>query len=72
MLQGLAFEIFHGQIGAAIFFADIVDGADIGVIQGGGGAGLAAEPIEHGKLASDLVGEKFERDEAAEAGVLGL
>jgi hypothetical protein len=42
------------------------------VIQGRGGAGLAAETVEHGKLASDLVGEKFERDEAAEAGVLGF
>ena len=72
VFERLAFEVFHRQVGSAVFFADVVDGADIGVVQRRGGPGLAAEPVEHGKLAADLIGEKFERDEAPQAGVLGL
>ena len=72
VLERLAFEVFHGQKGSAVFFADVVDGADVGVVQRRGGAGLAAEAVEDGKLAANLVGQKFECDEAAKAGVLGL
>ena len=72
VLERLAFEIFHGQKGLALLFADIVDGADVGVVQRGGGSGLAAKPVQHGKLAADVIGQKFECDEAPEASVFGL
>jgi hypothetical protein len=34
VLQGRPFEAFHHQERAAVLFADVVDGADVGVIQG--------------------------------------
>jgi hypothetical protein len=72
VFEGLALEIFHGQKRAAIFFADVVDGADVGVVQGRGGTGFAAEPIQNGEMAADLIGQKLERNETAEARVLGF
>ncbi len=53
-------------------FADVVDGADVGMVERGGGAGFALEAFEGLRIASEIVGEKFERDEAAEAGVFGF
>jgi hypothetical protein len=33
VFQGLAFQILHGDEGFAVFFADVVDRANIGMIQ---------------------------------------
>ncbi len=68
-LQGLAFEQFHGDERAALEFADIVDGADVGMIERGGGAGLAAETFDSLGVMGDIIRQKFESDVAAEAGV---
>src|SRR5215469_440151 len=43
VLQRSALEEFHDDIGEAVFFADIVNRADVGMIQRRGGLGLAAE-----------------------------
>jgi hypothetical protein len=72
MLECLAFEEFHGQEGTAVFLADVVDGADIWVVKRRGGARFAAETVEHGKLAADLVRQKLERDETAKTAVFSL
>jgi hypothetical protein len=37
VLERGAFEEFHHYVGFAILLTDIVDGADVGVIQGGSG-----------------------------------
>ena len=52
--------------------ADFVDGANIRVIQRGGGAGFAAETFERLRIADEIFGKKFESDEAAEFGVFGF
>ena len=57
---------------AAVVFADVVDGADIGMIEGGGGFGFALEAFEGLRVASEIVGEEFESDGAIEARVLRL
>ena len=44
--------------------------ADVGMIQPGRGASLAAEPIQRFLVASQFVGQEFERDDAAEPRVL--
>ncbi len=42
-LQRLASQQLHDQVGLSVLLAHVVDGADIGVIQGGGRPGLAQE-----------------------------
>ena len=68
----MAIEKFHGDEGAAFGFADVVDGADVGVIEGGGGLRFALETGERLRIGGDVFGEEFECDEAMEAGVFGF
>ena len=72
MFQRDPFEEFHGDEGLAILLADIVDGADVGVVECGGSLGFALKAGEGLGIAGNLFGEKFEGDEAAEAGVFGF
>src|ERR1035438_3275902 len=41
VLQGQAVEEFHGDEGLAVLFADVVNGADIRMVEGGSGLRLA-------------------------------
>jgi hypothetical protein len=72
MLKGGAVKEFHGDEGAAVFFADVVDGADVGMVEGGRGFGFAAETLEGLAVGGEFFGKKFESDEAVEAGILDL
>ena len=38
--EASALDVFHRDVGVAVLLADIVDGADVGMIQSGGGASL--------------------------------
>jgi hypothetical protein len=51
--------------------ADLVDGADIGVVERGGGAGLAQEAGPHVLAFQGLLGEDLQRHGAVEIDVLG-
>ena len=55
-----------------LLFANVIDGADVGMIERGGGLGFAPEALQGLRVAGDVFRKKFQRDEAAEAGVLGL
>ncbi len=72
VFQSLAIEEFHGDEVAAFEFVNFVDGADVGVIQGGGGLCFALETLESLRVAGEIFGEKFQRDETAELGVFGF
>ena len=72
MLQGHAVEELHRDEGATIFFADVVNGADVGMIERRGGTGLAAEALQRLGIASYVIGQKFEGNKPAQARVLGL
>ena len=66
MLEGLALEALHGDEGDVFVFADFVDGADVGMVEGGGGAGFAAEALQSDGILGERFGEKFEGHGAAE------
>src|SRR5580698_4365037 len=67
VLERHSIEKFHGDEAQAAFaFADFVDGADVVVIQRGGGASFAAKAFERSGIRGDVVGQKFERNETAE------
>src|SRR5882762_364067 len=48
---------------------DFIDGADVGMIQSGGGLGLALEAGESLRIASDFRREEFKGHEAVQLGV---
>ena len=51
-LEGVAFEQFHHHERLALVLADLVDGADVRVIQRGGRSGFAQEAFDGGAVAA--------------------
>ena len=72
VLQSHALEKLHGDEGVAFVLADVVNGADVGMVQRGGGLGFALETAQRLRVSGDVVGKKFQRDEAVQARVFGL
>jgi hypothetical protein len=72
VLQSVAFEAFHDDERVTVYFADFMDGADIGMIQRGGGLSFALETQKSLLIPRDVVREKFQRDKPAKLGVFGF
>jgi hypothetical protein len=72
VLEGGSIEEFHGDEGATVFFADVVDGANVWMVEGGGGLRFTLKTNERLAILGDLVREKFEGHEAVQTGILGL
>jgi hypothetical protein len=53
-------------------FADVVDGADAGMIQRRRGFCLPLEACEGLAIPGQFIGKEFQGDEAVQAGVFGL
>src|SRR5580704_7629957 len=69
VLQRHAIEKFHGDERMSVTLADFVDGADVGMVQRGGGAGFAAEAFERQSIADEVIGQELQSNEAAEFSV---
>ena len=67
--EGLPLDMFHDDKGLALVFTDLVDGADVGMIQGRGGAGLLEEP---GRGFRVLLRQHLDGDRALERRVVSL
>ena len=52
--------------------ADFVDRADVGMVQGRGGAGFAAKALQGLRILGGVVGKKLQGDEAAEQRVFSF
>jgi hypothetical protein len=50
----------------AILLPDLVDGADIGMVQGRGGLGFTPEAFQRLRVLGDVVGQELEGNEATE------
>jgi hypothetical protein len=72
VLQRDAIEKLHCDKGFAVLIVDVVDGADVGMIEGGRGLGLTLKAGKGLGIAGDFFGKEFERDEAVETRVFGL
>ena len=66
-----AFDEFGGDEPGIAGLADVEDGEDIGVVEGGGGFGFGLEAGDGGRVVGEFGGEEFQRDEAVEAGIAG-
>jgi hypothetical protein len=65
-------EEFHNNEGMAVLLADLVNCADVRMVERGGGAGLAAKAFECLRVASHIVRQEFEGYEASEFGIFGF
>ena len=70
--ERVPFHELHGNVGTAGVLTDLVDRANVGVVESGSGAGLASEAFQRGGVFAQLVGQKFECHETAKIDVLGL
>ena len=72
VLQRHAIQELHGDEHAAVFFADVINGADVGMVQRRSGLRLAPEAFQRLRVLRDVVGQELEGDETVQARVLGL
>jgi len=72
VLERRALEEFHDDEGPAAFLADLVDGADIGMVEGGGSLRLTLKTGQSLRVFGDVIGQELEGDKAVEVQVLGL
>ncbi len=70
VLERLALQQLHDDEGLALVLPDLVDRADVRVVEGGGGPGLAQEPVERGAVAGGLGGEELQGDGSVEDAVV--
>jgi len=72
LFQGGALQILHDDEGAAVLFTDVINRADVRVIQGRRSLGLAPESAQGFGIAGEVIGQKLESDESLEPAVFGL
>ena len=72
MFQGHALEQFHADEGTPFMLPDIVNRANVGMIQGRSGARFALKALQRGVVLDHIIGKKFQRNVAAQARVFGL
>ncbi len=71
-LERLALEEFHHDEDLAFVAADFMNGANVGVVEGGRSAGFALEAFQRLLVVGQIFGEKFQRNETSQSGVFGL
>src|SRR5437899_492900 len=72
MLQSLAIQELHRNKSLAILLPDVVDRANIRMIQRGCGLRLALETSQGLSVSGNLLRQKLESDETMESGVFGF
>ena len=71
-LERLALEEFHHDVDLAFVAADFMNGANVGVVEGGRSAGFALESFKGLLVVGQIFGEKFQCNETSQSGVFGL
>src|SRR5580698_7921818 len=72
VFEGRAVQILHGDESFAVLLANVIDGADIGMVQGGSGLGLTLKPAEGLRIFGYVFGKEFQGDEAVQPRVFGF
>ena len=72
LLEGLPFQQLHGDKVAAIGLPDLIDSADIRMVQGRGGPGFTLKTLQRRSVLFQFAGQKLQRDVPAQIDVLGF
>ena len=72
VLEGLPFEILHRNEGLAFIFADLINGANMGMVESRGGARFTLKAFQSLAVLGEMFGQELQGDESAELGVFGL
>src|SRR5215831_9035682 len=72
MFQRHAIEKFHDDEGLPMLVIDLVNGANVGMIERGGGFGLSLKTAENLRVLGYLVRQELEGHETAELHVLSF
>src|SRR5262249_21842675 len=62
---------FHDQVSLSIELVEGVNVNDVGMVEGGAGAGFAVEAGESNRVAFKFLAHQFDRDQALQDGVEG-
>ncbi len=72
MLERLAIQKLHGDEVLPLVLINLINRADVGMIERGGGSGLALEALERLRVFSQLFRQELEGNGPAEFQILGL
>lgn len=72
MLERLPLQPLHDHEVPAVVGADVVDGADVRVVQRRGGARLALKALDRLRIGGQFLRKDLQRDTAAETGIFGF
>ena len=72
MLQRHAIQKLHGDEGLAVLFANFVDGADVGMVQGRSRLRLALKPGQRLGIFGHVIRQELQGDKAVQGYILGL
>src|SRR5262249_9982003 len=72
MLQRHAIEKFHDDESSAVLIANLVDCAEVRMVQCGCGPGFPPESLQGLKIIGKIVRKEFQRNETAKRCVFGL
>jgi len=70
--ESRAVQILHGDEGLPLLLADVVDRANVGMVQGRSRLGLALEAGQGLGVAGNVIRQELERDKAVQPGVFGF
>jgi hypothetical protein len=70
--EHLAVNVFHHDELLPIVFGNIIDRADVGMIQRGGSTGFLEESRLFIRCGAEMMGEEFERNIAVQLRAMGL
>jgi hypothetical protein len=70
--EALTLDTFHRNKQLAVNFIDLMDSADVGMVEGGGSLCFIQEPRPQFSVLNRVRPEKFEGNRAMELGIYGL
>ena len=68
----MAVQKFHGDVSSAIFLPNVVNRADVGMIECRSGLRFSLKAAQGLRVLGDVVGQEFQGDVAVQPGVLGF